>query len=65
MNANEILNKVYNTLNEGGYDAVRQLRDYLISGDPTYISNASARALVAGISREELLAELLDNYLGA
>ena len=66
MNANEILNKVYNTLNEGGYDAVRQLRDYLLSGDPACISNVEgARALICTVQREELLAELLHSYLDA
>ena len=65
MNANEILNQVYNALKEGGYDANRQLRDYLISGDPTYISVASARALIAGISREELISALLGSYFTA
>ena len=65
MNANEILNQVYNSLKEGGYDATRQLRDYLISGDPAYISDASARALIAGISREELVSALLSGYFTA
>ena len=65
MNANEILNQVYNSLKEGGYDATRQLRDYLISGDPAYISDANARALIAGISREELVSALLSGYFTA
>ena len=65
MNANEILNQVYNTLKEGGYDANRQLRDYLISGDPTDISVASARARIASISREELISALLGSYFTA
>ena len=65
MNANEILNQVYNTLQEGGYDANRQLRDYLISGDPAYVSVASARALIASISREELISALLGSYFTA
>ena len=65
MNANEILNQVYNSLQQAGFNASRQLRDYLITGDPTYVSDASARALIAGISREELLAELLGSYFTA
>ena len=65
MNANEILNQVYTSLKEGGYDTNRQLRDYLISGDPTYISVASARALIASISREELISALLSGYFTA
>ncbi len=65
MNANEILNQVYNSLQQAGFDASRQLRDYLISGDPTYVSDANARALIAGISREELISALLGSYFGA
>ena len=65
MNANEILNQVYNSLQQAGFNASRQLRDYLITGDPTYVSDASARALIAGMSREELLAELLGSYFTA
>ena len=66
MNAKEILNQVHNTLTEAGYNATRQLRDYLITGDPTYISDCNgARALASSISREELLGELLNAYYHA
>ncbi len=66
MNAKEILTQVYNTLQAGGFNASRQLRDYLLSGDPAYISDADgARALICSIDRAELLAELLHGYLDA
>ena len=66
MNAKHILNKVYGTLQANGYNAQRQLRDYLLSGDPTYISDVDgARALICSIDRADLLAELLDRYLDA
>lgn len=66
MNAKNILTQVYNTLQAGGYNAERQLRDYLLSGDPAFISDVDgARALICSISREELLAELLHGYLEA
>ncbi len=66
MNAKEILKQAYNTLQAGGYDAVRQLRDYLLSGDPAYISDVNgARALICSVDRADLLAELLHGYLDA
>ncbi len=66
MNAKDILNQVYTSLQEGGYDAVRQLRDYLISGDPAYIADVNgARALICSVEREQLLCALLDTYFGA
>ena len=66
MNAKQILNKVYGTLQANGYNAARQLRDYLLTGDPTYISDVDgARALICSVDRADLLAELLDRYLDA
>ena len=66
MNAKDILGQVYNSLQAGGYDAVRQLRDYLLSGDPTYISDVNgARALICSVERADLLCELLHGYLDA
>ena len=66
MNAKDILNQVYNSLQEGGYDAGRQLRDYLISGDPAYITDVNgARSLICSVEREQLLCELLGSYFGA
>ena len=35
----EILSEVYNSLIKKGYNPVNQLVGYLISGDPTYITN--------------------------
>ena len=64
MNAKQILTKVYGTLQANGYNAGRQLRDYLLTGDPTYISDVDgARALICSIEREQLLCELVNSYL--
>ena len=65
MNAKEILFKVYNSLKKGGYDPVAQISGYLLSGDPTYVSDVDgARALICSLEREQLLAELVGSYLG-
>jgi len=59
-----ILTEVYNSLIEKGYNPVNQLVGYLISGDPTYITNYNgARALVRKLERDEILEEVLKSYL--
>lgn len=61
----EILSEVYNALIKKGYNPVNQLVGYLISGDPTYITNYNgARALVRKLERDEILEEVLKAYLG-
>lgn len=61
----EILNEVYNALIKKGYNPINQLVGYLISGDPTYITNYNgARALVRKLERDEILEEVLKAYLG-
>jgi len=55
---------VYDALKEKGYNPVNQMVGYLISGDPTYITNYNgARALVRKLERDEILEEVLKNYL--
>ncbi|SHH40160.1 Uncharacterized protein, UPF0297 family [Clostridium collagenovorans DSM 3089] len=59
-----ILTEVYNSLLEKGYNPVNQLVGYFISGDPTYITNYNgARAMVRKLERDEILEEVLKNYL--
>jgi uncharacterized protein (UPF0297 family) len=61
----EILTEVYDSLIEKGYNPVNQLVGYLISGDPTYITNYNgARSLVRKLERDEILEEVLKAYLG-
>ena len=55
---------VYNSLKVKGYNPVNQIVGYIISEDPTYITNYnSARQLICRIDRDELLQELLKSYL--
>lgn len=59
-----ILTDVYTSLKEKGYNPVNQLVGYLISGDPTYITNYNgARALVRKLERDEILEEVMKAYL--
>ncbi len=59
-----ILTTVYEALLEKGYDPVNQLVGYIISEDPTYITNNNnARGIIRKLDRDELLRVLLMNYL--
>lgn len=61
----ETLSQVYASLEENGYDPVNQLVGYILSEDPTYITNRNnARGLIRKIDRDELLRTLLKVYLG-
>ena len=56
---------VYNSLKQKGYNPINQLVGYILSEDPTYITNYNnARSLICRIDRDELMHELLINYLG-
>ncbi len=59
-----ILRDVYDTLSEKGYNPIGQIVGYLLSEDPTYITNCNnARALIRKIDRDELMQELIKHYL--
>ena len=60
-----ILSTVYEALNEKGYNPINQLVGYILSEDPTYITNyKNARSLIRRIYRDELMCALVRNYLG-
>ncbi|WHH60187.1 IreB family regulatory phosphoprotein [Petroclostridium sp. X23] len=60
----EILQDVYKSLNEKGYNPVNQIVGYILSGDPTYItSHNNARSIIRRIERDELLEEIVKSYL--
>ena len=61
-----ILRSVFDSLNEKGYNPINQIVGYLLTEDPTYITNYNgARSLICKIDRDELLQELVKNYLFA
>lgn len=60
----EILKKVYDALQEKGYNPINQIVGYILSGDPTYItSHKGARNLIRNIERDELLEKLVKSYI--
>ena len=62
--AKNILLNVSEALKEKGYTPVNQMVGYILSGDPTYItSHKNARSLIRKLERDELLEELVNNYL--
>ena len=60
----KILSSVYQSLQEKGYNPINQIVGYILSEDPTYITNYNnARALIRKLDRDELLQELVKQYL--
>lgn len=60
----QILTEVYRSLTEKGYNPIDQIVGYLLSEDPTYITNHNnARSLICKLDRDELLQELVRHYL--
>ena len=60
----EILTSVYHSLVVKGYNPINQLVGYILSEDPTYITNhRQARTLIRKLDRDELLQVLLRSYL--
>ena len=60
----EVILRVYQALVERGYNPVNQIVGYIMSGDPTYItSHNNARSLIMKVERDEILEELMRNYV--
>lgn len=59
-----VLAEVYEALTEKGYNPVNQIVGYIMSGDPTYITSyKNARSLIMKVERDELVEELLMEYI--
>ena len=58
MTNREILETIYNALQERNYNAIDQMVGYLTSGDPSYITS------ILKVDRDDLLEEILTSYLG-
>ena len=60
----DTLTQVFDALREKGYNPINQIVGYLLSEDPTYITNHNnARSLICKLDRDELLQELVRHYL--
>ena len=64
MKVKDVIKLVYHALSEKGYNPVNQMVGYIMSGDPTYItSHRNARSLIMKVERDELVEELLKEYI--
>ena len=64
LEVKEVLDLVYNAMDEKGYNPVNQIVGYIMSGDPTYITSYNgARSLVMKVERDEIVEELLKAYI--
>ena len=63
-NMRRILRTVFDALQQKGYNPVNQIVGYLLTEDPTYITNYNnARSMFCKLDRDELLQELVRSYL--
>jgi uncharacterized protein (UPF0297 family) len=63
-NMHRILRSVFDALNEKGYNPINQIVGYLLTEDPTYITNYNnARSMICKIDRDELMQDLVRSYL--
>ena len=64
LEVKEVLDLVYNAMDEKGYNPVNQIVGYIMSGDPTYVTSFNgARSLIMKVERDELVEELLKAYI--
>lgn len=60
----DVLEVAYKAMAEKGYNPINQIVGYVMSGDPTYItSHRNARSLIMKIERDELVEEILKDYV--
>ena len=60
----ELFRMVYDELRENGYNPISQLVGYLISEDPTYITDCNnARALIQHVDRDVIMSEMVEEYI--
>mgnify|MGYP002520518983 CR=1 FL=1 len=64
LQVKDVLKVVFEAMKEKGYNPVNQIVGYIMSGDPTYItSHNNARSLIMKVERDELVEELLTQYI--
>ena len=64
ISVKSVIKAAYDAMVEKGYNPVNQIVGYIMSGDPTYItSHKGARSLIMKVERDELVEELLEEYI--
>lgn len=60
----DVIMSVFHALKEKGYNPINQIVGYILSGDPTYITNHNnARSIIRRLERDELLEVIVNDYL--
>lgn len=60
----DIILEVSEIIEDAGYNPVSQILGYILSEDPTHITNyRGARNMMSGIDRDDLLEEIIKFYL--
>lgn len=64
VSVDKVLEYVYVSLTEKGYNPVNQIVGYIMSGDPTYITSyKGARSMIMKVERDELVEGMLNYYI--
>ena len=64
VDVKEVLAKVYGALKEKGYNPTNQIVQYIMSGEPLFITSFNgARSLITKVERDELVEELMKYYI--
>ena len=64
VSVKDILDAVYDAMAEKGYNPINQIVGYIMSGDPTYITSyMNARSLIMKVERDELVEEVMKDYV--
>ena len=64
LKVGDVLEIVYKAMLEKGYNPINQIVGYIMSGDPTYITSYNnARSLIMKVERDELVEEILKDYV--
>ena len=64
VDVKEVLAKVYAALKDKGYNPTNQIVQYIMSGEPLFItSHNSARSLITKVERDEIVEELVRSYI--
>lgn len=64
MNIEQVISYVKDALEEKGYSSLNQIVGYLLSGDPTYITNhKDARTVITKYERDEILEYIVKFYI--
>ena len=64
LDVHMILERVYEALQEKGYNPVNQMVGYIMSGDPTYItSHNNARSIINKVERDDIIKHCLRTIL--